>query len=968
MLFRTLNVLCFIAFLLLANFPQCAAQESAKHAPKLSAMGQIARDYLKSVRQGVSTFEIEAPVTGDCTDGKGPCLHKNLPTTGSTGTQAEVSIAVDATGQHIVIGFNDFRGFSKNPVSTSGFMYSDNGGQSFTDGGQLPSPGNQTAFGLKWPQILGDPDVKYLGGCNFIYSSLMVKVAGDGLAQTLAIHRSTDCGHTWSGPIEVTPATNPGGLISDEGDAEDAADKELIDVDPDTGRVLIGWSNFTPSETNQVEISVTYTDNIMDLAPTFAPRRVVAAGTTDGQGSSIRAAGNGSPNVYIAWERETSFLGRRIAVSRSTDNGVTWSAPSEITSSFVRMDEVPGNDRINEFPSLAVDKSAGPYSGNLYIVYSNNSSRDGADIAFQRSTNSGISFSAPVFLNSNPGRDRAQWFPFVSVDKTTGRVIVFYYDQSVASSGDLTQVTYLYSDDGGVTWSSPAPLDRTFKAGWGNDANEPNLGDYNQSVAQSGIFYAAYAATRPQKFTDGQPSTSFNTPDVYWSKVTPGTVFLPVRAGALTVTDSGGDGRLDPGDTATLKIAVTNSDQNPLHSRTLSGVSAVLSTSTPGVSVTQAASAYPSLEPGASGENTAPFAITLAPSFVPGTPIEFQLALTSGAGASTLSLTQPTGSALTTTLLTENFENVPAPNRLPAGWTSNHGSGANTIRWTTSSIFCGSSNKAFHENEEDGPGTDHTRWERLFSPTINIPADSDWVEVEFDICTDSEDEPSLRVAAYDGFFLRIGDLTPGRTTRSALAEAFEEEFTTGAIQHYPKHLPSSDNVDYFGDMSVWAGDSQGYQHVRMKLPGMAGSTVQLRFEYTQDEFGTCADVRPGHFCGVAVDNVVVRSARAIVPPSVNLTIAATLARDNAGDITAQITVKNIGTGPAQNVRLTSAVLGSQSPSIPLPVIGSLGPNESAVITLTFPASAGTAGQGSLLRINGLYDGGTWGGSLRVAIP
>jgi len=54
---------------------------------------------------------------------------------GPVGTQSELSIAVDATGQHIVVGLNDFRGFSVGPVlSISGFMYSDDGGATFTDG------------------------------------------------------------------------------------------------------------------------------------------------------------------------------------------------------------------------------------------------------------------------------------------------------------------------------------------------------------------------------------------------------------------------------------------------------------------------------------------------------------------------------------------------------------------------------------------------------------------------------------------------------------------------------------------------------------------------------------------------------------------------------------------------------------------------------------------------------------------
>jgi hypothetical protein len=63
-------------------------------------------------------------------------------------------------------------------------------------------------------------------------------------------------------------------------------------------------------------------------------------------------------------------------------------------------------------------------------------------------------------------------------------------------------------------------------------------------------------------------------------------------------------------------------------------------------------------------------------------------------------------------------------------------------------------------------------------------------------------------------------------------------------------------------MSAWAGDSGGVKHVHARLPGTAGRRLQLRFEFAQDAFATCADVRPGHTCGVSVDNVVVQAVRA----------------------------------------------------------------------------------------------------------
>jgi hypothetical protein len=60
-------------------------------------------------------------------------------------------------------------------------------------------------------------------------------------------------------------------------------------------------------------------------------------------------------------------------------------------------------------------------------------------------------------------------------------------------------------------------------------------------------------------------------------------------------------------------------------------------------------------------------------------------------------------------------------------------------------------------------------------------------------------------------------------------------------------------------MSAWAGFSNGVQHVHLQMPGMAGTTFQLRWEYTQDSNGICSDVRPGHSCGVLVDNIVIKS-------------------------------------------------------------------------------------------------------------
>jgi hypothetical protein len=928
-------------------------------------LDQLPKQRLDKLAKGLSSQGGGCVNEPDCDD-ETPLVASML--------QAETSIAVDATGQHVVIAFNDFRGFSKSPLSISGFAYSDDGGTTFVDGGQLPSPGTDVISGELFPQIFGDPDVKYVGACTFVYSSLGLEKFGTaGIAQTVVFHRSTDCGHTWQGPFDIPPSINPNGLVDINGDAVDAADKELTDIDPDTGRYGVCWSNFTPAAPLGVEISCTFSDNITSATPTFAPRRVIAAGATDGQGASLRFAGNGSPLAVIAWTRFTGAYTNNIGLALSTDNGFTWSAPRNLASNFVTTDQVLGNDRVNTNPSVAIDNSPGLFRNYIYVVYSNNNSIDGADVVLQRSSDGGITFSAPVLLNSRPGKDRAQWFPFVTVDRTTGRAHVFYYDQGIDTSGDLTEVTYTYSDDGGVTWSRPVPIsDRPFKAGLGNDTSQPNLGDYNQAVAQFATLYASYAATRPVGFTDGQPATSMTTPDVQ-AKVVSATPKAALRLGASTFIDSGSNGNIDPGERVTLQLPLTNYVTNPLSASSTTNINATLSSATAGVTILQGASAYSNLPPGATGVNFTAYQFQVSPSFVAGTPIEFSLDVSTADGPTTLPFTLFTGTPVYTQLLAQDFNSV-APGALPAGWVASHGAGPNTVPWTTSSTFaaalCGSSNKAFHREANDVPGnSDQARWERLFSPTITVPAVSDYVTVDFDVCYDTEDDPVLPTLAYDGFFLRVTDVTPGRTLRSVLAEAFERQFTTDGFKHYPKHFPRNDDPSYFEDMSAWAGYSNGLQHVHLELPGMAGSQFQLRFEYAQDQAAICSDVRPGHECGVAVDNIVVRNVVATTQLSVNLSVTASLARDaSTNEILATITVSNTGSAVAQNVSATSATLGSAPTLTPLPVLGDIAPGALATAVLRFAASTGTSGSPSILRFNATYVGGSIAASFRVVLP
>jgi subtilisin-like proprotein convertase family protein len=119
--------------------------------------------------------------------------------------------------------------------------------------------------------------------------------------------------------------------------------------------------------------------------------------------------------------------------------------------------------------------------------------------------------------------------------------------------------------------------------------------------------------------------------------------------GTVTATAVGGDGDniIEPGEGGTLTVPLTN-----LGGATALGISATLTTSTPGVMITTAFSGYPNIgSNGQSANNTTPFAFTLANTAACGLAIDFTLTVNyanSNEGAQALTFKVQTGASITT--------------------------------------------------------------------------------------------------------------------------------------------------------------------------------------------------------------------------------------------------------------------------------------------------------------------------------
>jgi hypothetical protein len=103
-------------------------------------------------------------------------------------------------------------------------------------------------------------------------------------------------------------------------------------------------------------------------------------------------------------------------------------------------------------------------------------------------------------------------------------------------------------------------------------------------------------------------------------------------------------------------------------------------------------------------------------------------------------------------------------------------------------------------------------------------------------------------------------------------------------------------------------------------------------------------------------------------PGVSVDTTATMAREpGTGDILITVRFRNAGTRKLSNMRLVETRLGNMSVT-PHARMTRLYGDKSEMVQVRFPASVGTSGQKTVLRISGEYRDGTFGGTFRVTLP
>ncbi len=165
--------------------------------------------------------------------------------------------------------------------------------------------------------------------------------------------------------------------------------------------------------------------------------------------------------VYVVTNSGSSFAST-YTFYKSTNGGQAFTQKSVQQFSNTVGTQVGGrnavqNMRTRPYPNMACDNSFGPHRGRLYLVYaSNNPSGNGnkPDIYCRYSDDGAVTWSSPAIANDDPNsQNNNQWMPAIWCEKTNGRLYLSWMDTRDTPTGDSAMIYATYTNDG-VTFAA----------------------------------------------------------------------------------------------------------------------------------------------------------------------------------------------------------------------------------------------------------------------------------------------------------------------------------------------------------------------------------------------------------------------------------------------------------------------------------------------------------------------------------
>src|SRR6266487_4169974 len=474
---------------------------------------------------GRSIQELVAPLAfgaGDVDLITGPETSPNV-------TQSETFTTANPDNPNqIVVAYNDSRGRNASPINISGASVSTDGGTTFT---RLTRANGQSPF----DNTFGDPVILY----------------NKPSATWFTVWLDAGCGAQGLGGYKSTTPWDPNSWTHYciHTNSQDDRESGWADNNPSSpfyGRMYVSWNDFN------VGGGALFLRYSTDNGVTWTNARQITSGTPfirDVQITGDLATGD----VYIAGMNEGGGgfpHNNNNLFFRSTDGGNTW------TNTYTDPSYPgPGVTAVGYFACMFSDGGGywrhegwgEPAAFNhvvSYVYHQHGSGSGPGDVYYIRSTNSGVTFSAPLKLNTD-ATTRPQWQPNLSVSPT-GTLFAVWYDARESASctrGNAGVPCYRMwarrSTDNGATWLSdqmfsdvvsplPAQPDPGIQATY--------AGDYDYATSSTNQHLHAWVDGRVSISGSSQQDAFHDRQSVGAASPTPTPTSTPTATATATAT------------------------------------------------------------------------------------------------------------------------------------------------------------------------------------------------------------------------------------------------------------------------------------------------------------------------------------------------------------------------------------------------------------------------------------------------